>query len=271
MKGLEFPESKNTHRVVHAGKTLYANGVAIGQDMPKIIIPIVDKTAETIKAQAEKLSQLSFDAVEWRADFFEGLQDPAAVKEVLGFLKEILPQKLLLFTVRTAQEGGAAAVSDITYYQILKDAAATGLPDMIDVEMLKAEDTVIRCVDTCHLYDIAVVGSNHDFQKTPPVPELLRRFDLMRRLQADILKIAVMPQSKADVLSLLQATLEADESIEDRPLITMSMGGKGSVSRMTGELFGSAMTFGSVGTGSAPGQIPLEKLKTALSILHDTL
>jgi len=36
-------------------------------------------------------------------------------------------------------------------------------------------------------------------------------------------------------------------------------------------VFGSAATFGSVGKGSAPGQIPVEQLAQALEILHGAL
>ena len=40
------------------------------------------------------------------------------------------------------------------------------------------------------------------------------------------------------------------------------------ISRLSGEAFGSAMTFGAVGQVSAPGQIPVERLRNALQILH---
>lgn len=65
----------------------------------------------------------------------------------------------------------------------------------------------------------------------------------MQDLGADLPKIAVMPQSPQDVLTLLAATLTMKEKYATRPLITMSMGKSGGVSRVTGRLFGSAMTF----------------------------
>ena len=57
----------------------------------------------------------------------------------------------------------------------------------------------------------------------------------------------------------------------DRPIITMSMGSLGVITRMAGEVFGSSMTFGAVGQVSAPGQIPVEKLQAAMAILHEAL
>mgnify|MGYP002231440565 CR=1 FL=1 len=46
-------------------------------------------------------------------------------------------------------------------------------------------------------------------------------------MNADIPKIAVMPQNKKDVLTLLAATEEMATNYADRPIITMSMAGTG--------------------------------------------
>ena len=73
-----------------------------------------------------------------------------------------------------------------------------------------------------------------------------------------------------DVQQLLDATQEMSGKYADRPIITMSMGA-GVVSRLCGEYFGSAMTFGAVGQVSAPGQIPVEELNAAMDILHRAL
>ncbi len=91
----------------------------------------------------------------------------------------------------------------------------------------------------------------------------------MQDLGADLPKIAVMPQSPQDVLTLLAATLTMKEKYATRPLITMSMGKSGGVSRVTGRLFGSAMTFGTVGQASAPGQIAIAKLREVMDMLSD--
>ena len=86
-----------------------------------------------------------------------------------------------------------------------------------------------------------------------------------------MLKIAVMPQSKADVLTLLSATEEMATNFADRPIITMSMAATGLISRLCGEVFGSAATFGAVDKASAPGQMNAKDLETILSLLHASL
>ena len=89
----------------------------------------------------------------------------------------------------------------------------------------------------------------------------------MQELGADIPKIAVMPGNKKDVLTLLSATREMAEEYADRPIITMSMSGNGVISRLSGEIFGSAMTF-ALKKASAPEQMRVEDLRQVLQILH---
>ena len=69
-----------------------------------------------------------------------------------------------------------------------------------------------------------------------------------------------MPQTKMDVLRLLEATLLLSERSKAQPVITMSMGELGQVSRVIGSFSGSALTFGSLQQASAPGQIEVETL-----------
>ena len=87
----------------------------------------------------------------------------------------------------------------------------------------------------------------------------------MQDMGADIPKMAVMPQTKKDVLTLLSATEEMASDYADRPIITMAMAGLGSISRIACEAFGSGAQ------ASAPGQIGAEKLHQALQIVHDAL
>ena len=90
----------------------------------------------------------------------------------------------------------------------------------------------------------------------------------MQDLGADLPKIAVMPNSAKDVLTLLCATDEMVTEHAKRPIITMSMGGTGLVSRISGETFGSALTFGAAKKASAPGQIAVQDLYEVLNLIH---
>jgi 3-dehydroquinate dehydratase I len=83
----------------------------------------------------------------------------------------------------------------------------------------------------------------------------------------DVAKVAVMPRDRADVLTLFAATSQAEAKARI-PLISMSMGPLGSVTRMIGGVFGSTLSF-AVGEGSsAPGQIPIADLNVVFAVLR---
>lgn len=241
--------------------------VAIGEGIPKICVPIVEQTKEEILEAAKAVTQSPADLVEWRADFFEAVFDIEAVKAVLAELRNILCEMPLLFTFRTKNEGGEKEISFPQYGALLKEVAATGLADLIDVEVYFHE-MIPELIAELKQMGIVVVGSNHDFEKTPQKREIIQTLGYMQFIGADIPKIAVMPQNERDVLTLLYATQEMVSQYADRPIITMSMAGLGSVSRICGETFGSAVTFGALKKSSAPGQIDVVELKKILETLH---
>ena len=67
---------------------------------------------------------------------------------------------------------------------------------------------------------------------------------------------------------MMQVTSEMVHKYTDRPVISMAMGSLGSISRIAGENFGSAVTFATVGAASAPGQFPIQELRTMMEVLH---
>lgn len=85
---------------------------------------------------------------------------------------------------------------------------------------------------------------------------------------ADIVKLAVMPQDMEDVLKLLSVTNEFKEENPDTPVITMSMGKMGMISRLCGESFGSAITFAAHKKASAPGQMEMHEVADILERIH---
>ena len=244
-------------------------GLKIGEGIPKICVPIVGKTAGEILEQALALKEIKHDLVEWRVDYFENVLFPSAVSDVLYKLRDILDDTPLLFTFRTKAEGGELEIDKKEYLQLNLDAIDTGLIDLVDVELFTGDDLVGSVIEAAHKNNIKVVVSNHDFERTPAKKELVSRLQRMQNLGADIPKIAVMPVDKADVIALLSATEEMYTNYADRPIVTMSMSKVGVISRVCGEWFGSAITFGSAHAASAPGQVPADELSDILSKIHD--
>ena len=209
--------------------------------------------------------------MEWRVDWFEGVFDFGQVLDVLKDLRDALGNTPILMTFRTSKEGGEKAIEDAAYAQLNIKAAQSGYVDLIDVEVFTGDEIVKEIIEGAHAAGVKVVASNHDFFKTPDKDDIVGRLRKMQDLGADIPKIAVMPQNKKDVLTLLAATEEMASEYADRPIITMSMAGTGVISRLCGEVFGSALTFGAAKKASAPGQMGVNDLSTVLELLHNAL
>lgn len=252
-------------------KSVQVRNIKIGEGIPKICAPLVGITNEEIIAEAKKLAALPVDVAEWRADWFEGGCDIRKVTDVLSELRTALKDIPLLFTFRTRREGGEKELDAKDYTELNKKICVSGYVDLMDVEFFTGESAVKEMIEEAHKCDVKVISSSHDFDKTPGKEELVDRLRRMQSLGADILKLAVMPRCERDVLVLLAATEEMKRKYANRPLVTMSMSGTGVISRLCGEIFGSAMTFGAAGKLSAPGQIGAEDLSTVLKLLHRSL
>lgn len=251
--------------------TVKVRNIEIGAGIPKICVPIVGVTREEILAAAENIKSTKADVVEWRVDWYEDIFDFTKTEATMQALREVLGEMPILFTFRTSKEGGEKAIETEAYVELNQNAAKTGLVDLVDVEAFTGDDVVKAVVEIAHENGVKVIASNHDFHKTPAKEEIVSRLRKMQELGADIPKIAVMPQNKKDVLTLLAATEEMVSEYADRPIITMSMSGTGVISRLCGEVFGSALTFGAVGKVSAPGQMRIEDLTTVLGLFHKSL
>lgn len=245
-------------------------GIKFGEGMPKICVPLVGKNNLELVEEANSLKTYKLDVVEWRVDHHEDVEDISKIEETLKMLRESLGDIPLLVTFRTKKEGGEKEVSIEYYAELNKAIVATGMADMIDVEFFTGDEVVKEIVDFAHSKSIKVIMSNHDFFKTPAKEEIVSRLCKMQEMNADLPKIAVMPQTTEDVLTLLSATNEMVTKHADRPIITMSMAGLGVVSRLAGEVFGSALTFGTAKAASAPGQVPVEKLAQVLQMIHES-
>lgn len=249
-------------------QTVQIKNVTLGEGAPKIIVSLMAKDIAAVKSEALAYRSADFDILEWRGDHFTAIADTAAALEALRELRAVFPDKPILFTFRSRKEGGEEELAPEAYIALNIAMTESGLVDAIDLELFTGDALVSQAIARAHAKGVKVVMSNHDFHKTPTKEEIVKRLTKMQELGADVPKIALMPESKADVLTVLAATLEVSEKMADRPIITMSMSKTGVISRLAGEVFGSAATFGAVRKASAPGQISVTDLRTVLSIIH---
>ena len=242
--------------------------IVFGEGRPKICVPITGRTREEIALRTAELKAAKPDLAEWRADWYEEVFDRKKLEEMLERLRGELGELPLLVTVRTKEEGGEQSIGAEAYAEFLRTVLASGQADLIDVELFRGEALLRDICEEARKKGIRVIASSHDFEKTPAKEEIIERLTRMQDCGADLLKLAAMPRDAGDVLTLLSATWEMKEQYAKQPVVTMSMGAKGAVSRLAGEVFGSVMTFGSAGVASAPGQVSVPELKMALEVLR---
>lgn len=242
-------------------KAIEIHGLRFGEGLPKLCVPLTGQGIPALLSELQQVSALPADLYEWRMDCFFG--DPV---ETLPAVMAGVGGKPVLCTMRTKDEGGQAQLSPEEYEQRLTRLIQAGDFAMIDIELACGEERVSRLAHLAKEKGMGVVVSKHDFEKTPPAKEISDTLVRMKNLGADLPKYAVMPHSPEDVLELLAATWDANCQVG--PVITMSMGELGKVSRVAGGLFGSCLTFGAGQNASAPGQIDAENLRAILEDLQ---
>jgi 3-dehydroquinate dehydratase-1 len=209
--------------------------------------------------------------LEWRVDFFADIADTAAVLALAAAIRAAAPHTPVLFTRRSTKEGGEPIpLSEEQVVALIAAVCASGMVQFVDFEMNNDPAHVAQVRAAAHAHGVLLLLSFHNFQATPAQEVLCQRFAQAQALGADVAKIAVMPQRLEDVLAVLAATLESSQKL-DIPLVSMSMGGYGALTRLFGFAFGSAMSFVVGAAASAPGQVPMEDMQTVLAILQKSL
>lgn len=236
----------------------------LGEKGTKICVPIVGTTEQEILNAAKIACNSECHVVELRIDYYERARSIDAIIELLMLIKPLLKGRGLLFTWRTKGEGGEQSISSEDYFRMLERIIPTGLVDAIDIELFFDQERMVSTIEFAKVHGVTVVMSNHDFNGTPSREVIVNRLIQMKEYLADIPKIAVMPHTSGDVLTLLEATAEVKCLYPHDPLITMAMGPLGAITRASGAIFGNAMTFGAAGKTSAPGQIEVHTLKRIL-------
>ena len=251
-------------------KSITIKNVKIGAGIPKICVPITGANLKEIIAQAESIVTYKPDLVEWRADFFDEVIHFEAVEQALCEILRRLKGIPLIFTFRTKAEGGEREIEAVQYIDLNMQVAASGLVDLIDLEILSCGKNVGEIIERIRYSGSKVITSYHNFNETPEQKDIIDIMLTMSTTGADILKVAVMPEAEEDVDTIIDAAMKINKKT-DKPFIALSMGELGTRTRICAQSFGSAITFASIGKASAPGQIEFNELKKNLEEVNKNL
>ena len=244
-------------------------GAVIGGSRPLICLPLVGDTRAKVLQEAEELVALHPDLLEWRIDGYDGVEKREDCLSLLKELRGVIGETPLIFTCRIDQEGGFKKISRENRLKLCISAMQSGAVDLVDTELCNDHEFIAAIKAQAKQSGVSLILSYHNFDETPSEAFIYSKLAEAQKAGAEISKVAVMPKHYGDVLTLLSATNKARNEIVRGPIVTMSMGPEGAVSRLAGGLFGSDITFAIGMQASAPGQIPIKELKNGMDLLYN--
>ena len=244
----------------------------LGQGSGALCVPLTASDEASLEEALAVIAAAGFDLLEWRADLWrdgflkeDGAVDKALVADLMKRIRASIGDRPLLFTYRTVSEGGNGSLLPEDVRRLLKEAAFTGA-DLVDVELALAGGEWASFAEELKKSGAKVIFSFHDFEKTPSEEEMLAVLLKMQEADADISKIALMPQSDEDVMKVLNVCQKMKHTYADRPYIVIAMGERGMPTRLCCTFTGSALTFVTAAGASAPGQVPADIMSGVRSL-----
>lgn len=207
---------------------------------PRIAVGFGDKTAPQVIDEAK---DFGLDVVELRIDLYSECRKEYVLNEVKKFRH--FPS---IATIRSKKEGGKWRGTEKERLALFR--AVMPEVDAVDIEM-SSRTIVSSVVKLAHKAKKLVVVSHHDFDQTPSIKELNRIVNHAKKLGADIVKVSTYASDDEDIQRLAHCTI-ANKS---KNIVTIAMGGRGSISRIMFPALGSLITYASLGPSTAPGQL----------------
>ena len=238
--------------------------ITLSNNQARVCVPVMGKTTEEVLQQLKSVVEMEPDIIEWRGDFFE-TDNNEGYLNVLKQMKDVNENIPVIFTIRTDSEGGNKKIGWNEYCDLCLFIAEKGKDfnvEFVDVEVFK-DDKANELINSLHEKGMNVIGSNHHFDKTPDKEEMVKILSTIEKSGADVCKLAVMPRDKKDVEVLIEASKETDEKIK-APIITMSMGELGAITRVIPKITKTSVTFAAGVSASAPGQPGIKVVRKLL-------
>lgn len=243
---------------------------------PRICIPIISDNLLNLIDEVNAVIAMQPDLVEWRSDYFKGSE--VELEKALGEIYKLLNAAKIpiLFTLRSANEGGMCSLADNNRLAVIQKAIATDKIKYVDIELDIStgqdsnfdHDEITKMfnhtIDLAHTHNVDVIISNHNFKLTPSFEDMIAIIRRAQRLKADYVKLAYNADNGDDVLSLL-AACEYGKDVLNQKMIALSIGDVGKVTRAVCGEFGSDITFAKGLFESAPGQIAIDSLRNLWS------
>ncbi len=215
-------------------------------DVDRVLVVIGRTRHKMVVAEIELAAARGWPFIELRLDF---------LSKAVEF-KRLVPYKKgpWVATLRRPQDGGRYPGNEEDRQAILRQAIVAGCFEWVDLETDIAE--TIRRFGT-----VKRIVSYHNMTETPAnLDEIYAR---MLRQDADVVKIAVMAKTPADVAKILKLQREAT-----KPTVAFGMGELGFLTRFTALKYGAPFIYAAFNRERtiAPGLPSIDDLKTTYPV-----
>ena len=215
--------------------------------MTKVCIPIIANSVKEAIEQIKKAEKIS-DIIELRIDYIRNIDT-----EILNTLLNSTSKKTIL-TCRPKKFGGNYDGPEEKRYGLLEYGIGKKA-DYIDIELETSKEFIKRIIEKKSKTKIII--SHHDFERTSSLSNLKKKYEKIKSLSPDLIKIVTMARSINDCFNIFSLLNEKNN------LISFCMGLRGDMSRILAARYGSVFTYASLESGyeSAPGQINADYLE----------
>ncbi|GAB5047227.1 type I 3-dehydroquinate dehydratase [Thermodesulfovibrio sp. TK110] len=212
------------------------------KNIPAIAVVLTDRDVLSLDENSLK----DADLIELRVDMFDNLREV----ENIFFIAKRKFNLPLICTIRSPKEGGKREIP----HRLSIYVKLIPFCDFLDIEIFSDKAGAVRELSLKN--NIKFIGSYHRFDMTPSSDELEKVFEKGLNLGADVIKIATMVNDREDIERLALFLLNHRKS----NIIVIGMGERGKLTRIIFPALGSIITYASLNTSSAPGQISLQEL-----------
>lgn len=209
----------------------------------------VSITEPEIDSMVRIANSVGSDLVELRLDYLNDFSEIEKIKNI---------RKPKISTCMPVWEGGKFKGSEEKRIEIL--LSAIEFSNFVTIELRTKKSFRDRLIKKAKENGVKVIISYHDFNSTPKRKDILKILKKEKAAGADIAKIGFIPKNYADVLNTMYVLVENKLEI---PIIAVSMGKLGRISRVLAPILGSYLTYASVKKGkeSAEGQLTVKELR----------
>ena len=211
--------------------------------LPRLCVSLGFGSVKELEEVAEHEYRGGATFFEFRLDY---LPDPAAAFDLIRNFLRVHSDARILATCRHEHARGEFSGTVNEQLAILRSSAQAGA-ELVDLEIESAEQ--IRSAAAALRESALLVISYHNFESTPSLDRVMQR---LRKVQADVYKIATTARKQTDNLRVIDFLRRG----EHPSLVALAMSEVGIATRVlsAGSVFTFAAPDGTAGTAS--GQIP---------------